>query len=180
MIVKEVVSNPQNIASEDQELIETQPQEQSEDTYTIDLTSEELVDLVGNLVAFLRCRNQPESVRQQFVESYKRTTLVALKLIGFDSALQKMPIKALKKEYVVALGFAIMLGVAFLIPVPKVTEGYKAEMNMPHTEQVRPSPEPTQTTEPPKTEEVRSAVDTLKAMVSQEAKEGEDDIHSNG
>lgn len=109
-------------ASADEELVveeqplemETKPEE--DEGYKLDLTTEELVGLAAEVAGYIRCRKLDEERRKQFVERYKFIATTSLKLIGFDSALQKVPIRMLQPEQTLVLGIGILIALAFILP----------------------------------------------------------------
>jgi len=109
-------------ASVNEELIEEQPlveevkPEEEDEGYKLDLTTEELVGLAAEVAGYIRCRKLDEEIRKQFVERYKFVATTSLKLIGFDSALQKVPIRMLQPEQTLILGVGILIALAFLLP----------------------------------------------------------------
>lgn len=115
MITKVTTVSVNEDLLEDQPLSERTKSEEDEG-YKLDLTTEELVGLAAEVAGYIRCRKLDEETRKRFVERYKFVATTSLKLIGFDSALQKVPIKMLQPEQTLILGVVILIALAFILP----------------------------------------------------------------
>lgn len=122
MIVRE---ESMNVAPE--EAI-TAPVEESE---TISINVEALVEAIGGIIGLLRTMKQERKaeILAEFKEQYKSLVLPILQIINFEKALSSIKIVSLDPKYSIALGFGILIGSAFLIPLPKPSEKHteKAE-----------------------------------------------------
>ena len=113
-LVQDVPDITEEVLSED----ETQEVEEIE--RGLNVTTEELVDMVGGFFAYFKCKTMEE--QQWYLETYRMRTIPILKLIGFDRALLETPVKKLPPEMTLALGFAIMAGMALFIKVPRAQQ----------------------------------------------------------
>lgn len=165
MIVREAVMENETQLEEGMEQ-ETQQKEAEAQEGGIDLTTEEIVQLAAGVASWIKCRNASPEAREEFERRYVMYTTTVLKLIGFDSALRKLPIKMLSPEYTVALGVAILIGFAIFLPVPNVQVGEKKKMEIPV---VTPSPSETkeEVTEEKSemSKEEQNALEKLRAVV---------------
>ena len=89
------------------------------------INSKQLIRVVGMLVARFKCKT-PEQ-KEKFIEEYTSLNETILGLIGFDEALQEMPIPEMNPTMVVGVGVAILIGTAIMLPAPKVEEPEKTE-----------------------------------------------------
>jgi len=160
-------------ASVSEELVEEQPllvqpkPEEEDEGYKLDLTTEELVALAAEVAGYIRCRKLDEETRKQFVERYKFVATTSLKLIGFDSALQKVPIKMLQPEQTLILGVGILIALAFFLPTgaeakPVNMETKIQNMEEKKEEKVENKEEKSKTNE--KKEESKSVEDIMDAL----------------
>jgi hypothetical protein len=160
-------------ASVNEELVEEQPllaqpkPEEEDEGYKLDLTTEELVALAAEVAGYIRCRKLDEETRKQFVERYKFVATTSLKLIGFDSALQKVPIKMLQPEQTLILGVGILIALAFFLPTgaeakPVNMETKIQKMEEKKEEKVENKEEKSETKE--KKEESKSVEDIMDAL----------------
>lgn len=115
MIVRE---ESVNIAPE--EAITT-PTEENE---TISINVEALVDAVGGIIGLLRTMKQERKaeILAEFKEQYKSLVLPILQIINFEKALSSIKIVNLDPKYSIALGLGVLIGSAFLIPLPKPSD----------------------------------------------------------
>lgn len=141
MIVKEAVMENE---TQFEEGVGQEAQQKQGETQEggIDLTTEEIVQLAAGVASWIKCRNVSPEVREEFERRYIMYTTTVLKLIGFDGALRKLPIKMLSPEYTVALGVAILIGFAIFLPVPNAQVGEKKKIEIPVV-----TPPPTETKE---------------------------------
>lgn len=137
MIVKQVASNVVDDELIEQEVLETPESDQSEEVKGLDLTTEELVALAAEIVVAIRCRKYDERTRREFAERYKFIATTALKVIGFDRALQQVPIKMLPPEHTLILGIALLVGLGFLLPVGVNEKPLEMGTNIPKSEEKR-------------------------------------------
>jgi len=137
LIVKAVdskVNEEEDLDVQDNSLMAEGEEQAEELNEGLDLTTEELVGLASEVVSLLRCRKYDEATRREFAERYKFVATTALKLIGFDKALQRVPIKMLPPEQTLLLGVAILVGLGFLLPVGAQEKPLKMETNIPKSE----------------------------------------------
>ena len=87
------------------------------------INSKQLIKFVGMMVARFRCKTQEQ--KEKFIEEYTSVNETILGLIGFDEALQEMPIPEMNPTMIVGIGVAVMVGTAIMLPVPEVSEGEK-------------------------------------------------------
>jgi len=116
LITKVTTASVNEEPVEEQSLLTEPKPEEEDEGYKLDLTTEELVGLAAEVAGYIRCRKLDEETRRQFVERYKFVATTSLKLIGFDSALQKVPIRMLQPEQTLILGVGILIALAFLLP----------------------------------------------------------------
>lgn len=200
VIVKEVESTQlddlQKLESElggelPPESIEEKPQETVELPYTVD----DVVEFAGNLVVLVRFHllNRKRKFTQEdeelFLERYRKTASVGLKLIGFDDALKHVPIKKLPPEQSFWIGIFILGALGFILPVG----GEKVENINDIASQVKQPPKkqdveskefpPRANPEEPKVskEDVKKSLEELKNLsIKVENGGGKSDVSDNG
>ena len=166
---------PNATATKPVETIQPTVNVEEEESFLQNLSTDELLEVVAELVATFKCKTNEG--REAFKSKYLAINRLALTLIGFDKALRKLPAVALKPEYAVYGGLAIMVTTAIFIKVdesqfiPKKVEvksDIKKESNTANTQTSK-----AQTTNLPKDlelneEEIQKFVDALEEVGGEE------------
>lgn len=116
-MIKTVVTedNVQSDALTDEMLPPVIPPEEPSNEQTLNLNTDELLEVVAEVLSTFKCKT-PEG-RELFKTRYLSINRLVLSLIGFDKALRKLPAMALKPEYAVLAGAAVMVTTALFIKV---------------------------------------------------------------